>query len=261
MLLAIDIGNSAVKGAVFDGSIIRLDFRIAHTDLAEAPILRRLLNGEEGVSVDRIAISSVVPAVAKTLVTLLSSLTSTPAFWISHDCRLPFRLGYERPHQLGVDRIAAAVGAYRLAIDGGFSRSMPIVAVDGGTAVTFNIVDATRTFRGGPIWAGPDLVLRALGNATAQLPAVEARMSLDPFAPDTATALQSGAMLGFIEGTRGILDRIVSAIGTDPFVLSTGGRGGILAEEIDLIARNEPHLVLRGVREIAEMNPERPIPS
>lgn len=261
MLLAIDIGNSAVKGAFFDGTELRSSFRIPHSGVSEKTLRKRLREHGAQLGLRRIAICSVVPGVERVVRHALEPEDGGVLLAISHRCRLPIRLGYQRPSQLGPDRIAAAVGAQGLARGLSGADGRPIVAIDAGTAVTFNVIDSGGTFVGGAIWAGPDLVLRALHEGTAELPDAALAGDVNPISSETGEAVRSGTILGFIEGARGILNRIESALGDSPVVIVTGGRAELLSEGLDKVDVWSPHLVLEGVRVIADLNRTESSPS
>jgi pantothenate kinase type III len=96
-------------------------------------------------------------------------------------------------------------------------------------------------------------VLRALHGGTASLPQVERSGPPQLLAADTESALYGGAILGFVEGTRGVVRRIADGLGTMPAVFVTGGRGEMLLHSL-VNPMWEPHLVLHGIRIIAELN-------
>ncbi|HEX7072203.1 MAG TPA: type III pantothenate kinase [Rhodothermales bacterium] len=252
MLLAIDIGNSAVKGGLFDGTHLVSTFRIAHQGGDVSPILDHLRGHTTGVEVSRIAVASVVPTLTEALSAGLQTICAEPLTIVSSESELPIRLEYDDPSRLGSDRIAASVAAYALA-PARNAGNRPLVVIDAGTAVTFNVVDPKGVFRGGLIWVGPDLVLRALHGGTAQLPHAGSHGTPRPIATDTESALYGGAMFGFVEGSRGIVRRIADGLGAMPAVFVTGGRGEALLEAL-VNPILEPHLVLHGIRIVAELN-------
>lgn len=252
MLLALDIGNSALKGAVFDGHAIVRTFRVAHAGSADARFDAAFRSNLAGLTEMRASLCSVVPAVTRRVQRLLQD-AEIDLHVISHRSALPIRLGYDDPASLGTDRIAAAAAAYvQMAVNEEERR--PVVALDVGSAATFNVLDAGGLFIGGLIWAGPDLVRRALAFGTAQLPVAVDSRRVTPIATNTIDAIASAAELGFIDGAQGLLRRIAASLETSPYVVLTGGRSELLHAALDLPHRLDPHLVLQGVRLIASMN-------
>src|SRR5437867_8035955 len=76
---------------------------------------------------------------------------------------------YQTPSQLGADRWASLVAARRRAVAANEAAPRPCIAVDAGTAVTIDALDAGGVFLGGLILPGPQLMLRALADNTAAL--------------------------------------------------------------------------------------------
>ncbi|HMB90343.1 MAG TPA: type III pantothenate kinase, partial [Rhodothermales bacterium] len=151
MWLVLDIGNSAAKGGFFSNGQVHAPFRIklnrTATQDAWSAALAPHLNDQ---AVTHIGIASVVPETTARLCSLFED-RSLPVDVIHHQMRLPFDLAYETPHTLGTDRLAAAAAAwirYGLA-DPNAPRA--VVALDAGTAVTYEVVDSSGTFLGGII--------------------------------------------------------------------------------------------------------------
>lgn len=254
MILALDIGNTAVKGGLFDGTALVRTFRFATDPAASVPAYRHALRHHlGGAEVQQIGIASVVPAVTERLAEAVRAETLLPALVVRHTLALPFAMGYETPETLGTDRLAAAAGAHALYREAQPDR--PLVVVDAGTAVTVEVVSADDVFLGGTIGAGPDLVRRALAGGTAQLPDVAPDLPRRAIGRSTREAIQSGLLFPFLDGVRGLLTRIADELGTEPYAVATGGWGTLLAEHVPAIVHAEPHLVLHGVRALLDLNP------
>ena len=252
MELALDAGNSALKGGLFDGDDVAATFRLALRP-SEGPEAwaSALASHLAGRRVERIGLASVVPAVTAHLEAVLPRLVGAAPLVIRHTLALPFRLAYETPETLGTDRIAAAAAAFARYSDAG-RRS--VVALDAGTAVTLEVVEAGGVYRGGVIGAGPQLVRQALAGGTAQLPTVPLVLPPSAVGRSTQEALQAGILYGFLDGVRGLLRRTADALGAAPAVVATGGWSPFLAEHLDAIDDVDPHLVLRGIRVLMQLN-------
>ncbi len=254
MTLTLDIGNTAVKGGLFDGPALVRTFRLASDAAASVPAYRHALRHHlDGAEIERVGIASVVPVVAERLVEAARAETLRLPLVVSPRLALPFEMGYETPETLGTDRIAAAAGAWTRYH--GDAPDRPLVVVDAGTAVTLEVVSADGVFLGGTIGAGPDLVRRALARGTAQLPEIDAVVPRRAVGRSTSEALQAGLMLSFLDGVRGLLARVTAELRADPLVVATGGWSGLLAEHTEAIDHVEPDLVLHGVRALLELNP------
>ncbi len=247
MWLVLDIGNSAVKGALYDGESLVQTFRSTHDLASLGPAVH---DAVESNSIGRAGIASVVPETSHAVVRILDA-AAIPLTQIRYTMQLPFRLAYSTPETLGTDRLAGAAAAW---IRFGRDNSRGVVAVDAGSAITYDVIDSGGTYRGGTIAPGPNLMQRALNRDTAQLPEVPLALPNEPIGQSTVEAIQIGVMYGFIESARGLLRRINDSLGEDAFVVVTGGWASMLAQNIDLVSAVEPHLVLEGVRLLMETN-------
>jgi type III pantothenate kinase len=246
----LDIGNSAAKAGIFESGNLRTTFlESASADAQQIAdrVVRRFV--EEGVG--SVGISSVVPAVTAAVEAGLRADGVKDVYRVSAGSRLPFRIDYRTPATLGVDRLAAAAGVY--ALPDILLDDAPVVIVDAGTAATIDVLDRGR-FVGGPILAGPDLLRQAVGRGTAQLPEVDLAWPARATARSTAEAVNAGIMMGFVDAVRGMLLRVIDELGSQPEVIATGGWAPLLSQKVSLIGRLAPHLVLRGVAHLVQLN-------
>ncbi len=109
----------------------------------------------------------------------------------------------DNPREVGTDRIANSLAA---ATDFGG----PAIVVDfGGTATTFDVVNAAGQYVGGAISPGLELSLEALGRRGAQLRQVELARPRSVIAKNTVEALQSGMVFGVAAQVEGIVERMI----------------------------------------------------
>jgi type III pantothenate kinase len=252
MICTLDIGNSAVKCGLFEAGELTKTVRESHA--ADSVVAaRRVADLVIDSGATRVGISSVVPAVSDAIETALMSGGLTDIFKVHHRSRLPFALAYETPSTMGVDRIAAAAGACSLP---GLSayHHMPIVVIDAGTATTIDVI-ADGSLLGGPILPGPELLRRAVRAGTAQLPTVELTWPERVISRSTSEAVGTGIMLGFVDAVRGVLLRVVDELDRQPDILVTGGWSDLLIAKVSLIGRHDPHLVVRGVASLMNLQP------
>ena len=238
-----------MKGGFFDGDRLDAPFRAPlHQDGTpmpwEATLETHLLNRP----LTRAGLTSVVPAVTPRVAALVHRVSAVKAEIIDHHTPLPFTLAYETPETLGTDRLAAAAAAWVLFGRHEDETPRPVVALDAGTAVTYEVVDQHGIFRGGTIGAGPRLIRETLARDTAQLPVVALDLPSSPIGRSTHHALQAGIMYAFLDSVSGMLDRISDALGERPYVVATGGWSTLLSTHLDTIDHIEPHLVLHGIR-------------
>lgn len=253
VLLALDVGNSAIKGGLFEGEALSRAFRLRTDPTASVAAYRHALRHHlGGASVRRLGLASVVPAVGAAVAEAAHLETMQGPMLVGPRLRLPFALGYRTPETLGADRLAAAAGAW--VRFGEEAAGRPLVVVDAGTAVTFEVLEG-GAYLGGAIGVGPDLLRLALARGTAQLPEIRPALPRSPIGRSTAEALQAGIALPFLDGVRGMLGRLREALGAEPLVVATGGWGSLLGEHLEAVAHVEPALVLHGVRALAALNP------
>ncbi len=252
MLLALDIGNSAAKGGLFDGPDLTHVFTVSTDangiDASDPDAWADTLHSHlHDTSLRRIGLASVVPTATEAITDALRRISDAPIVQVRPTMPLPFTLAYETPDTLGTDRLAAAAAGW---VRHGTIASSPqsVVVVDAGTAVTCEVVHRDGIYLGGVIGAGPALVRQALTNGTAQLPDVPLALPNEPVGRSTQSALQSGIMWGLVDSVHGMIDRLAGTLPDSPHVVLTGGWGSLLSDHLDRVDHNAPHLVLEGVR-------------
>ncbi len=246
MTLALDLGNSALKAALFSSDAAPLPARFAtdETDWPDA-FARWLATFSPP---DFVGLASVVPARESAVEGVLAGAGFPAPLRVHAGLALPIHIAYETPRTLGADRIAAAVAAWQQ-----FGPGRALVVVDAGSAVTFEAVTRAGVYAGGAIAPGPRLLAAALARGTAQLPDFPFEPAPHAIGRSTREALQSGVVGGFLDSVAGTLARFQQALGGGAFVVATGGWGDWLAARLPIIGAVRPHLVLEGVRAIAEM--------
>jgi type III pantothenate kinase len=252
MLLALDIGNTNVSlGLVRRGSLIATR-RAATNARATADELELLLDGLlrlEDASfgdVAAIACASVVPALTAALETVASRRERPLIVASAGTVPLPIRV--ERPAEVGADRLVNALAAQRL-------YGAPAVVLDLGTATTLSCIAADGGFVGGAIAPGLELGLDALATRTARLPRVELRTPDRAIGRDTVSAIQSGAIFGYLALASGLLERVRRELAaandvapTDVRAILTGGLSAApWARSLEAIDAIDPDLTLKGL--------------
>lgn len=148
---------------------------------------------------------------------------------------------YATPDMLGVDRWAAAIGAWNLV-------GQSCLVVNAGTATTIDLIETTRpddaVYRGGLIVPGIALMLQSLHQRTARLPQAEGHYCAAPYVADnTHDAMVSGA----IEATCGAIERMGKRLAANAPWLITGGNASQLQSVLGKRARVVEDLVLQGL--------------
>lgn len=253
MVFTLDIGNTNIKTALFDGPEMVKYWRVSTNKIYtsdEYGILLTNLFQHEGVSpdvVEGIMISSVVPTVNFTIEHMCQNYFHVAPLFVAPGIKTGVNIKYENPRELGSDRIANAVAAYE-------EYGGPCIFIDFGTATTFGVVDESGAFLGGCICPGVKLSSEALVNNTAKLPRFELTRPDNVIGRNTLTNLQSGMYYGYVGLVRNIVRKIKQELGREAVVVATGGMAVMIAEESKVIDKLDGLLTLKGLRLIYERN-------
>ncbi|MDL2205861.1 type III pantothenate kinase [Eubacteriales bacterium OttesenSCG-928-N13] len=259
MILTIDIGNTNIKTAVFDGELMLGYWRIStdrNMSSDECGILLVNLFNHNGLNVNDvngIMISSVVPTVNFTIEHMCKNYFGCEPVMVAPGIKTGINIKYDNPRELGSDRIANAVAAYELY--GG-----PCIYIDFGTATTFGAVSAKGEFLGGAICPGLKLTSEFLVEKTAKLPKFELQKPEHVIGKNTITNLQSGIINGHVGMVRHLIEKMKQEIGAPSAkVIATGGLALLIAEDTGTIDVLDGLLTLKGLRLIYEKNREEAI--
>ncbi len=248
MNLAIDVGNTeTVLGLIHPGATEvtdtwRLSTGIPRTADEFRLLIRQLISeaGHDPDGLGRAVIGSVVPPLTETLVEALRSWI-TSVFTVQAADKLPIRLDVDEPMTVGADRIVNTLAASVL-----YGRDT--IAVDLGTATTFDCITASGDFIGGVIAPGIMVGLDWLGQKTAKLPRVELAPPAQVIGRRTEACMQSGVFHTAIDGVDGLVRRIRAEWGKpDAFVVGTGGYASVVGPHSATIEMVEPYLTLIGL--------------
>ncbi len=253
MLLTIDIGNTNITLGAYDSGILVFTARLATENIKTADQyaaeIKDILSlyGQDYSDVEDCIISSVVPAVGRSVSEAVSKLCDIVPLMLGPGVKTGLNIKIDNPAQLGADLVAGAVGA----ID---EYTMPCVIIDMGTASTISVLDRSGAFLGGAIAAGVRLTLKALAENTAQLPSISIEAPSAVIGSNTVECMQSGLVYGTAAMLDGLLDKIEQELGETPTVVATGGMS---KEIIPHCRRNiiyNENLLLDGLRIIYEKN-------
>ena len=253
MLFTMDIGNTNIKTALFDGTKMVQYWRVSTNKIYtsdEFGILFEHLFDHGGVAtsdVDGIVISSVVPTINFTIEHMCSNYFHLTPMFVVPGIRTGINIRYENPRELGSDRIANAVAAFE-------EYGGPVITIDFGTATTFGVVDETGSFLGGAICPGIKLASEALGTGTARLPRFELTKPERVIGRTTLANLQSGMFYGYVGLVTHLVKKIRQELGVQASVVATGGMAQMMAEESKIIDHVDGSLTLKGLRLIWERN-------
>lgn len=247
MNLVIDVGNTQTAIGLFEDGSLRDHWRVG-SDATRTPdelalLLRELMlaAGDDPGAVQRAVIGSVVPPLTDALRRTMQRLHVPLTVVVEPQSPLPIRLDVEEPLTVGADRIVNTLAASRI-----YGRDT--IAVDLGTATTFDCITADGVFIGGVIAPGIPVGQEWLVRRTAKLPRVELVPPERVIGRRTETCLQSGILYSAVDAIDGIVRRIKQEWERpDAFVVATGGFASVIAPYCQTIEHVEPFLTLIGL--------------
>ena len=253
MLLAVDVGNTNVTLALFDGERLVADWRVTSHRVRTADELavelRQLfeLRGLDFGIVDGVVISSVVPNINPALAEVSRRYLKCEPVMVGPGVKTGVRIRYDNPKDVGADRIANALAAYT-------RYGGPVIVIDFGTAVTYDAISADGDYLGGAIAPGVEISLDALVSHTAMLRRVEAVAPDSVIGRNTVASIQSGLVWGFVAQVEGMVQRMIAELGGSAKVIATGGQAALVAGLTQVIETTDPLLTLEGLRLIYAQN-------
>jgi type III pantothenate kinase len=259
MLLVIDAGNTNVVAAVHDPDGWRGTWRIAtepqKTSDEYAVWLLSLLQlvGLKRTDITGAVIGTVVPAALYHLRRLIRDWFDVEPLIARSNLNWGFDIKVDQPEEVGADRLLNALAGHQ-------KYGGPLIAVDFGTATTFDVVGADGSYRGGVIAPGINLSIEALHRAAARLPRIGIGRPQAVIGTNTVAAMQSGIYWGYVAMIEGMVARIQAEFGGPLKVIGTGGLAPLLAEGTMVIGHIDPDLTLDGLRMLAERNPVPTLP-
>ncbi len=238
MNLIADIGNTFVKLAVFDAG------RIAEVCLDDHSLSR--LSGLCAKYPVEAAILSAVTDIGEEALRPLTD-KQIPVMWLDHLTPLPIINLYETPETLGMDRLAAVVGAWQQC------PGRDLLVIDAGTAITYDFLDASGQYHGGNIAPGLRMRLQALHDYTGRLPLVPEAGDLPLLGRNTETAIRAGVKRGIAYEIRGYIASLKDKY-PELLVFLTGGDEFSFDTKLKSIIFADRFLVLKGLNRILDYN-------
>lgn len=258
MILCIDVGNTNLKFAVFDGDELKCSWRAA-TDLKRtsdeygAHLIEMLaINHLSRADITGGIFSSVVPSLDYTIEHIFSVYLGITPLAIAPGLKTGLKMKADNAKEVGADRIVNNVAAIKT-----YGNGKPMIIVDFGTATTFNVIDAEYSFVGGVIAPGIKGSLDSLVSGTAKLPRVEIVAPKSVIATNTVTNMQAGIVFGFAGLVEYIVAKIKSELKTrDVLTIATGGFSETIAKETKCIDVIDKTLTLKGLKYLYYLNTE-----
>ena len=256
MIICLDVGNTNIKFALYEGEELKLSFRVATehkktSDEYGGQLLSILANN--GISAGDICggiISSVVPPLDYTLDRMCRTYLKIKPLVLGAGLKTGLNLRVDNAREVGADRVVNNVAAVR-------KYGAPLIVIDFGTATTFNVINAKGEFIGGVIAPGIKGSLDSLVNGTAKLPRVEIERPEKVIGTNTVTNMQSGIVYGFAGLVEYLVKKIKREMKSEGVTtVATGGFSEVIAGEISCIDKVDKLLTLEGLRYLYYLNAE-----
>ena len=242
MILLFDIGNTHTHLGLADGKRVvkQADIPTFAWFAGGAAARVKKFVGKEKIS--GAALCSVVPRATPLAKKFVRAAWKIEALELNcHTLRF-VGIDYPKPNSIGPDRLANAVAARQ-------RFGAPVVVVDFGTAVTFDVVDAKGNYVGGIIAPGLAAMTNYLHEKTALLPKIEIREIKTAIGKSTEEAM----LVGAVHGYRGLVRELIAELKRELRVkklpvVATGGYAKLIAAKLPEISAVEPNLTLEGLQ-------------
>ncbi len=229
--LAIDIGNTRLKWALYDAPVPGMPPRLHGAVFLEN--IDALAEGDwRPVPAPQAILGCNVAgdAVRRRVEEQLELWDAAPRWVVPSAQEAGVVNGYDHPTRLGADRWTALIGARWHVQHRQLNR--PVLVVMIGTAVTVDALDERGTFLGGLILPGHGIMLRALESGTAGLrvPTGDVRQ----FPTNTSDALTSGGNYAITGAIERMHRHLQQQTGLTPLTLITGGAGWKVSPHLEI---------------------------
>ncbi len=253
MLLALDIGNSEITIGLWHETEWKYHWRIP--SLPDQPELFYGVKIQEYFlevqvptdHVNKIVISSVVPGLTDKIQNVIRAVFRQEPILLGPKIYQQLPIEILNPYEIGSDLVANAMAAF-------VTYKQTCIVVDFGTALTFLTISKEGKILGVSIAPGLKTAIKALSQNTAKLFDVPLIMPSSSLGNNTATAIQSGILLGYEGLVRNLVEKIRAELKEDCLVIATGGLSSIITPLQTFFSKIDSKHTLDGLRFIAEYN-------
>ncbi len=242
MNLIIDAGNTYVKIAVFNKGLLFYKESLERNNLSK---LSEVI--KENSTIDFAIISSVSNVHSDEIIPLLKGIA---VIELSANTPLPFKIDYDTPNTLGVDRIALVAAAHKK------FPTQHCLVIDAGSCITYDLIDKNAVYQGGIIGPGLRMRYKSLHEFTARLPQLEPRIEKSIIGKSTNSAMHNGVSLAMTVEINGIIAEFSNTY-EDLVVILTGGDAHFLSKRLKSGIFAHSNFLMQGLNYILEYNTDR----
>ncbi|MDE3067479.1 MAG: type III pantothenate kinase [Verrucomicrobiota bacterium] len=255
MILLFDIGNTHTHVGLADDARVLKQTSLPTREWSGGAARVRVAKWAAKTEIAGAVLCSVVPRVTPRVRRAAGAIWELKALELTAKTVRGVGIDYPRPDSIGPDRLANAVAAK-------VHFGAPVVVVDFGTAVTFDVVNAAGNYAGGIIAPGLAAMTDYLHEKTALLPKIQIRETADVIGKSTEQAMLIGAVHGYRGLVRELIGELKRELKTRRLpVVATGGYAELMAARLPEISAVEPDLTLEGLRLTWQARAESVAPS
>ncbi len=242
MILLFDIGNTHTHVGLADNRRVLKQINIPTRAWSGGDAAARVDKFTGAKKIEGAVLCSVVPRATPLVRKTVRAVWKLDTLELTSETICGVGIDYPKPASIGPDRLANAVAAR-------FCFGAPVVVVDFGTAVTFDVVNAKGDYVGGIIAPGLAAMTDYLHEKTALLPKIKIREIRSAIGKSTEQAMLIGAVQGYRGLVRELIGELKRELGAKKLpVVATGGYARLIATKLPEISAVRPDLTLEGLR-------------
>jgi type III pantothenate kinase len=238
MLLAIDVGNTKVKAAVFENNTL------LHKEVFETNQFKNTIDN----------ILKAYPFIKNMIVASVGKIEKDDflyfkirVLFVSNSDTFPFQNLYTTPNTLGIDRLVLSAGAVLK-----YPKQNRLI-IDAGTCVTYDFVDENDNYLGGAISPGIRLRYEALHNYTANLPLLSKEEPTHTIGNTTNQSIHSGVINGLTLEIEGFIGTYSNSY-KNFIIILTGGDAEFLAKRLKNTIFANQNFLLESLNQLFQYN-------
>ncbi len=260
--LVVDVGNQTTCFGLFHGDSLEAtwsittptritvdEIKLSISDFFRSLEDSRLFEEEVSVPSGRIEsiLSCVIPDLTNKWVTALRSVCKLRPLVVGPGLKTGLKMDFNDPAEVGPDRIADIVAAKD-------RYGYPLVVIDCGFTINYQVLDAEGCFVGGLIVPGLMLSATSLSQAAARLPIVELGIANAILGKNTRESMQSGIIMGEVARITGLIEAIWQELGYETDVVLAGEDAYLLAPLLTHTVHVDETLTLKGLYLLNKIN-------